>query len=328
MTGKQAKQGKGTARSENEQQVEGKSVLKSNIGKEGNNKSMAPIESKVCSPKIGCQSSGSPTLFEKLCKNKVIEVGECSDLNLKLDQEEVRVSEETGIWEKFDPKKLAIQERKLAYIESAKKHDKVIAKVHRDEIQDTLSRFTSTIGKPMEMDEMTIQRDRTGYARVLVEMEIQEKMPTELWYEDEHGIIQSQKICYEWKPVKCAQCKGYGHETAQCKKVKPVAGQQSSEVVGPKEEVVTGKLKAADKNHSTGKQEVDASLETNQMVSPTNASVQWNVGIIHNSEVSILIKNQKGLKVAEGRHGEKLKSVNEISYNGASNPKPGTSNHE
>lgn len=27
-----------------------------------------------------------------------------------------------------------------------------------------------------------------------------------------------QKVAYEWKPVRCTKCKGYGHETEECRK--------------------------------------------------------------------------------------------------------------
>ncbi|CAI9095356.1 OLC1v1031289C1 [Oldenlandia corymbosa var. corymbosa] len=43
-------------------------------------------------------------------------------------------------------------------------------------------------------------------------------MPTEIWFEDEYGVVQEQMVKYEWQPVQFQQCKGYGHELTQCRK--------------------------------------------------------------------------------------------------------------
>ncbi|CAI9105887.1 OLC1v1004911C1 [Oldenlandia corymbosa var. corymbosa] len=83
-----------------------------------------------------------------------------------------------------------------------------------------LSRMISTIGKLIEMDDMTTQRMHTGFARILVEMEIQDTVSKEIWYKDEMGSLQEQEIRYEWKPVKCGMCKGFGHEANTCRALK------------------------------------------------------------------------------------------------------------
>ncbi|CAI9115630.1 OLC1v1016590C1 [Oldenlandia corymbosa var. corymbosa] len=81
-----------------------------------------------------------------------------------------------------------------------------------------LSRIASLLGNPLEMDEMTTMGNRTGYSRVLAEMKINETMPEEVWFDDENGVVQQQKVKYEWNPVKCLNCKGYGHESTVYRK--------------------------------------------------------------------------------------------------------------
>ncbi|CAI9115501.1 OLC1v1016414C1 [Oldenlandia corymbosa var. corymbosa] len=58
----------------------------------------------------------------------------------------------------------------------------------------TLSRITSVLGKPLEMDEVTTMRNRAAFARVLVEMKISDHMLDAIWFEDENGILQEQKV--------------------------------------------------------------------------------------------------------------------------------------
>ncbi|CAI9112834.1 OLC1v1013328C1 [Oldenlandia corymbosa var. corymbosa] len=82
---------------------------------------------------------------------------------------------------------------------------------------DTLSRMASTLGLPIMTDELTASRDKVQYARILVEMEIKEQVPEQICFEDEKGNVQEQKVTYEWKPVQCQGCKGYGHSGEQCR---------------------------------------------------------------------------------------------------------------
>ncbi|KAJ8435324.1 hypothetical protein Cgig2_022925 [Carnegiea gigantea] len=49
-------------------------------------------------------------------------------------------------------------------------------------------------------------------------MEIKEHVPEHIYFENEHGVLMQQDIVYEWKPIVCGKCKGYGHETDHYKK--------------------------------------------------------------------------------------------------------------
>ncbi|CAI9101734.1 OLC1v1039127C1 [Oldenlandia corymbosa var. corymbosa] len=73
------------------------------------------------------------------------------------------------------------------------------------------------------MDDLTCNRMRAGFARVLVDMEIKESLPKIVKFVDETDRLEEQKLVYEWKPVICGQCKGYRHVQKECKvPVKPV----------------------------------------------------------------------------------------------------------
>ncbi|XP_062103697.1 uncharacterized protein LOC133814800 [Humulus lupulus] len=85
-----------------------------------------------------------------------------------------------------------------------------------------LSALVSTIGKPLMVDKFTKERSRIQFARVLVEMEITDEPPKHIQYINEHGQILEQGVEYEWLPVKCKTCAGFGHSMTDCRKEKVV----------------------------------------------------------------------------------------------------------
>lgn len=69
----------------------------------------------------------------------------------------------------------------------------------------------------------TKKREKLQYARVLVEVSMSQVFPDSVEYEDADGVVVTQPIVYEWKPVVCETCKGMGHSADVCtKKTKPV----------------------------------------------------------------------------------------------------------
>lgn len=67
-------------------------------------------------------------------------------------------------------------------------------------------------------DKNTMEKNMVNFARVLVEMPILDRIPVHIHFEDEQGMIQQQRVEFEWKPVFCGKCKKYGHEEEHCKK--------------------------------------------------------------------------------------------------------------
>lgn len=62
----------------------------------------------------------------------------------------------------------------------------------------------------------TAQKDILTYARILVEVSIDQDFPTEIVYVNEKGMLQSQLVQYERKLIICADCKGIGHTKEEC----------------------------------------------------------------------------------------------------------------
>ncbi|CAI9089799.1 OLC1v1024434C1 [Oldenlandia corymbosa var. corymbosa] len=182
--------------------------------------------------------------LELLCNQKVVQIGESLSL-AESRNNEIKDARVNGVWSNFDPKKMTAINRKLEFIEEQTPLSMLLMVIFKvfgvekcfsmDEVKKvpiwvqlpklklqywnkkTLSRITSLIGTPIEMDEML--RNRAGYTRVIVEVTISHTLATEIWFEDEFGIIQVQKVRCEWLPVKCQQCKGFGHEMAHCRKI-------------------------------------------------------------------------------------------------------------
>lgn len=54
-------------------------------------------------------------------------------------------------------------------------------------------------------------------ARILIEMDVTQPLPTEVQIEDATGVIYPQKGVYEWKPPFCVACNKVGHNCAKTK---------------------------------------------------------------------------------------------------------------
>ena len=79
-----------------------------------------------------------------------------------------------------------------------------------------LSKIGSLLGTPLYADQFTVRKERLGYARILVEMEISGEFPESVTLIDEEGLEYTQAIEYEWRPILCTICKGDGHTHDQC----------------------------------------------------------------------------------------------------------------
>ncbi|CAK8577790.1 unnamed protein product [Lathyrus sativus] len=78
--------------------------------------------------------------------------------------------------------------------------------------EKSISKITSAVGKPITTDKCTAKKLRISYARVLVEVDITQKMRDKVCIKDHNGRILEQKIEYEWKPVYCQSCLRISHD--------------------------------------------------------------------------------------------------------------------
>ncbi|XP_048502961.1 uncharacterized protein LOC125498736 [Beta vulgaris subsp. vulgaris] len=84
----------------------------------------------------------------------------------------------------------------------------------------SLRKIVGVIGTFMKLEDS--QRNNLLYAKVLVEVCIDQDFPDVILFRNEHGQIVEQKVYYAWKPIKCTSCNGYGHKYEQCHKPKKV----------------------------------------------------------------------------------------------------------
>ncbi|XP_074271599.1 uncharacterized protein LOC141595534 [Silene latifolia] len=85
-----------------------------------------------------------------------------------------------------------------------------------------LPKIAGIVGKHVKNDTATEERTRLGFARVMVEMLVDQELPAKIAFKDEHGIVNQIEVEYEWKPIKCMKCQGMGHDQEQCRKDKLV----------------------------------------------------------------------------------------------------------
>ncbi|XP_074309059.1 uncharacterized protein LOC141643690 [Silene latifolia] len=81
-----------------------------------------------------------------------------------------------------------------------------------------LEKLASLIGKFVRIDDLTVERTLLGFARVLVEVEIDQKFPTRIEFEDELGKDIHVAVEYDWLPITCDKCKGIGHAATMCRR--------------------------------------------------------------------------------------------------------------
>ncbi|XP_019264641.1 PREDICTED: uncharacterized protein LOC109242243 [Nicotiana attenuata] len=82
--------------------------------------------------------------------------------------------------------------------------------------------MASTLVNPLFADQCTTKQTRVSYARILIEVNVTKKLPTEITVKDPSGRHFQQPIEFEWKPEFCAECLKIGHD---CVKEKQLGNQ-------------------------------------------------------------------------------------------------------
>ncbi|XP_010694906.1 uncharacterized protein LOC104907647 [Beta vulgaris subsp. vulgaris] len=86
--------------------------------------------------------------------------------------------------------------------------------------EKSLHKIASQIGDPIKRDEATRNKDKLQYARILIEVKIEQEWPDHVNFWNELGELTHVPIVFEWRPTQCQQCKGIGHTTQGCKSKK------------------------------------------------------------------------------------------------------------
>jgi hypothetical protein len=84
---------------------------------------------------------------------------------------------------------------------------------------DCLSHIASGVGKPLCADSVTEEQLRLGFARVLVEVDIDSAFPKEVEIIGINGDVVKIGIEYPWLPIKCKKCRSFGHASHTCTKI-------------------------------------------------------------------------------------------------------------
>lgn len=72
------------------------------------------------------------------------------------------------------------------------------------------------VGNPLKADIATTHKEQLTYARILVEVSVNQQYPSRVMFENEHENIIEQMVVYEWKSLLCATCNNFGHEQQEC----------------------------------------------------------------------------------------------------------------
>jgi len=81
-----------------------------------------------------------------------------------------------------------------------------------------LSHVASGVGRPLYADSITEEQKRLGYARVLVEIDMESECPKEIVICRANGDSVNIGVEYPWLPPKCSLCGGFGHAVYACSK--------------------------------------------------------------------------------------------------------------
>uniref|UniRef100_A0A803PRT0 DUF4283 domain-containing protein n=1 Tax=Cannabis sativa TaxID=3483 RepID=A0A803PRT0_CANSA len=91
-------------------------------------------------------------------------------------------------------------------------------RVWKDKVDRVKMLSFGQMENPIMVDEMTRERERLNYPRVMIKVSMDQHFPDTLEFEDEYGSNTTIGVKYEWKPCVCTHCSGLGHVAAKCKK--------------------------------------------------------------------------------------------------------------
>lgn len=75
-----------------------------------------------------------------------------------------------------------------------------------------LSYISSAIGKPLYMDKGTTNQTHLDFARICIEVSIEDDLPEVIRVEAGEGYIVEIKVVLPWSPERCPVCKVFGHD--------------------------------------------------------------------------------------------------------------------
>lgn len=78
--------------------------------------------------------------------------------------------------------------------------------------EKTLHRIVSQLEVTIKRNEATRNIDNIQYARILVDVKIEQEFSNYLYFINEY-----ESVFYGWKPSKCTNCNKLGHVSMECR---------------------------------------------------------------------------------------------------------------
>ncbi|KAJ9167399.1 hypothetical protein P3X46_022054 [Hevea brasiliensis] len=87
-----------------------------------------------------------------------------------------------------------------------------------------LSYIASAVGKPLYVDRATASMSTIAFAKVCVEISIEDKIMEDISVMDDDGEELLVRVEYLWMPEKCIACREFGHSISTCTRFKNLIG--------------------------------------------------------------------------------------------------------
>ncbi|KAL2901529.1 hypothetical protein RDABS01_026611 [Bienertia sinuspersici] len=163
-----------------------------------------------------------------------------------------------------------------------------------------LEKIVKPIGRLIRLDATTTKRDKLQYARVMVEVLIDQNFPDSVTFMNEKGCHVQAPIGYEWKPTKCGKCKKYGHHETACYYSKEAP--KTKKVWKIKDQIqVKEKCEATQSNHEENSHEIIQKEDQLPKVNPNNGD--GSKGIEKTKNCETVSNNNEGLEKVDVEGG-------------------------
>ncbi|XP_060959203.1 uncharacterized protein LOC133030467 [Cannabis sativa] len=176
-----------------------------------------------------------------------------------------------------------------------------------------LSALVSTIGTPIMVDKVTMERSMVKFARVLVDMVISDNPPKTISFINERKQLVEQSVEYEWLPTKCTACDLLGHTVANCNKENKVTWKKKTSTAANKEpDEPIGGVSQPIVNETVRTDRTMATIENEQVEKGQKQGSMQGIGAVNSEWMTPKRKGMKIANVVETRAIENFKNGYEV----------------
>ncbi|CAH9135334.1 unnamed protein product, partial [Cuscuta epithymum] len=97
--------------------------------------------------------------------------------------------------------------------------------------EDIISEVASKVGIPITTDRVTLEKARSNFARVLIEVDASKPPPLEFKIKLPNGKLHTQYVRYETFPNYCFHCKKFGHHAFTCSIIASIEKKAKEDVI-------------------------------------------------------------------------------------------------